>query len=71
MLICLFDRLVWETKSNVKKIEAVDMSMDKRLWYAVGAVILLILIGLYSGFFDSGGEPEVTPTEQESPAQTQ
>ena len=48
------------------------MSSDKRLWFAVGAVILLILIGFYGGLFGNGGEPVVAPTEQqEAPAQTQ
>jgi hypothetical protein len=53
-------------------MEDVKMLSDKRLWYAVGAVILLILIGFYGGLYGNGGKSEVAPTEQqEAPAQTQ
>ena len=48
------------------------MQIDKRLWYAIGAVLLIIIIVYGGGYLGDGGEPEVTPTEQqETPAQTQ
>ena len=37
------------------------MLSDKRLWYAVGAVIVVILIVYYGRFF--GGEAEMAPTQ--------
>ena len=65
------DRLAQEAGPYLA-MEDVKMLSDKRLWYAVGAVILLILIGFYGGLYGNGGESEVAPTEQqEAPAQTQ
>jgi hypothetical protein len=63
----------WHRKwGSFLAMEDVKMLSDKRLWYAVAAVIVLILIGLYRGSFRSGGEPDIAPTEQqEVPAQAQ
>jgi hypothetical protein len=47
------------------------MQIDRRVWIAVGAVLLIIIIVYGGDFFGGGGEPEVAPTEQEAPAQTQ
>lgn len=45
------------------------MQFDRRFWMAVGAVLLIIIIVYGGGFL--GDAPEVAPTEQEAPAQTQ
>lgn len=47
------------------------MQFDRRFWMAVGAVLLIIIIVYGGGFFGDGSAPEITPTEQEAPAQTQ
>ena len=39
------------------------MPQDKRLWYIIGAVIVVLLIGYGSGFF-GGSEPEPASEEQ-------
>ena len=45
------------------------MQIDKRLWYVIGSVVLIILIAYNSGFIGGGGETEVAPTAQETPMQ--
>jgi len=47
------------------------MQVDRRFWMAVGAVLLIIIIVYGGGFLGDGGAPEITPTEQKAPAQTQ
>lgn len=47
------------------------MHFDRRFWMAVGAVLLIIIIVYGGGFLGDGGEPEVAPTQQETPEQTQ
>lgn len=42
--------------------------MDKRIWYVVAAVIVILLIGNSAGWF--GGTPEPAP-EAEQEGQTQ
>ena len=37
--------------------------MDKRVWYVVAAVIVVLLIGYSAGWF--GGSPEPTPEAQQ------
>jgi hypothetical protein len=50
-------------------VEVPEMQFDRRFWMAVGAVLLIIIIVYGGGFL--GDAPEVAPTEQEAPAQTQ
>ncbi|MGH1477740.1 MAG: hypothetical protein ACRBM6_03260 [Geminicoccales bacterium] len=50
------------------------LQKDKRLWYIIGAVIVILVIGYAAGWFGGGAEPEPAPQEQgadekESPAQ--
>jgi len=47
----------------------VTMQIDKRLWYVIGAVVLIILIAYNTGYIGGGGETEVAPTAQEAPMQ--
>ncbi|MGH1484435.1 MAG: hypothetical protein ACRBM6_38210 [Geminicoccales bacterium] len=47
---------------------------DKRLWYIIGAVIVILVIGYAAGWFGGGAEPEPASEEQgaeekEAPAQ--
>ena len=45
------------------------MQFDRRVWMAVGAVLLIVIIIYGGGFLDNGGEPEVAPTEQTTQTQ--
>ena len=45
------------------------MQFDRRLLMVIGAVLLIVLIAYSSGFFGSGGEPEVAPSEETTQTQ--
>ena len=50
------------------------LQKDKRLWYIIGAVIVILVIGYAAGWLGGGAEPEPASQEQsadekEAPAQ--
>jgi len=45
------------------------MNIDKRVWYVIAAVVVVILIAYRGGFIGGSGEPEVAPTEQTTQTQ--
>lgn len=62
-----------ERRSAKTKREG-TLQKDKRLWYIVGAVIVVLAIGYVAGWFGGGAEPEPASQEQgadetEAPAQ--
>ena len=52
-------------------VEVPKMRFDRRFWMAAGAVLLIIIIVYGGGFLGDGDAPEIAPTGQDAPAQTQ